>query len=234
MKNLKIIIPALLYAGLYLAGCHAKSQDSSPEVVQAKHLEVDSIQTIVAQTRQSYKAMDNAALLTKLEDQSKRRKEPFNSLAYREMAGRKDVNPDTLVALIHQLKDGNAILPLLLLRAINDKAYTGVPVETKVNILTNALQQSKTFNMWGLPGKYPEEASKALIACGRSAIPTLTRMLKQTSPAPLYGSKESMVYQHYKFRLCDYALYFIEEIQGNTNFVMPVTAAERDALITKI
>jgi hypothetical protein len=234
MKNLKIIVPALLCAGLYLAGCHAKSQDSSPETVQAKHLEVDSIQKIVAQTRQSYKAMDNPTLLKKLADQSKRQKEPFNSLAYREMASRKDVNPDTLVSLIHQLKDGDAILPLLLLRTLNDKAYTGVPVENKVIILTDALQRSKTFNMWGLPGQYPEDASKALIACGRSAIPALTRMLKQTSAAPLYGSKESMVYQHYKFRLCDYALYFIEEIQGNTNFVMPVTPAERDALISKL
>ncbi len=125
-------------------------------------------------------------------------------------------------------------MPLLLLRTLNDKAYTAVPIEIKANILTDALQQSKTFNVWGLPGLYPEDASKALIACDTTAIPALKRMLSETRPTTLYGSKESMVYQRYKLRLCDYALYFIEEIKGNKNFVMPLTIPEREALISKM
>jgi hypothetical protein len=235
MKTLKIIIHAVLFAGFCLAGCRQKVQEpSSPEVLQAEHLEIDSVQKIVAQTRQSYKLMNDDTLLKKLADQGKRKKEPFNSLAYRELARRKTVKPENLISLIHQMSNGDALLPLLLLRTLNDKAYTAVPIEIKVNILTDALQQSKTFNVWGLPGLYPEDASKALIACGTTAVPALTRMLSETRPAPLYGSKESMVYQRYKLRLCDYALYFIEEIKGNKNFVMPLTIPEREALIGKM
>jgi hypothetical protein len=235
MKTLKISIPVVLFMGFYLAGCRPKIQEpSSPEVLQAEHLEIDSVQKIVAQTRQSYKLMNDDTLLKKLADQSKRKKEPFNSLAYKELVSRKTVKPGNLVSLIHQLNNGDALLPLLLLRTLNDKAYAAVPIEIKVNILTDALQQSKTFNVWGLPGLYPEDASKALIECGTSAIPALKRMLSETRPAPLYGSKESMVYQRYKLRLCDYALYFIEEIQGNKNFMMPLTVPEREALISKM
>jgi hypothetical protein len=235
MKTLKIIIPVVLFADFCLAGCRQKIQEaSSPEVLQAEHLEIDSVQKIVARTRQSYKLMNDDTLLKKLADQSKRKKEPFNSLAYRELASRKTVKPDNLIAQIHQLNNGDALLPLLLLRTLNDKAYTVVPIEIKVNILTDALQQSKTFNVWGLPGPYPEDASKALIACDTSAIPALKRLLSETRPAPLYGSKESMVYQRYKLRLCDYALYFIEEIRGNKNFVMPLTIPGREALISKM
>ncbi len=235
MKTLKIVVAALLFMSFYLAACrHKRLEPSPPEVVQAEHLEIDSVQKIVARTRQIYKQMNDDTLLKKLADQSKRKKEPFNSLAYRELVSRKTIKPENLVSLIHQLNNGNALLPLLLLRTLNDKAYTSVPIGIKANILTDALQQSKTFNVWGLPGLYPEDASKALIACGTSAVPALTRLLSETRPAPLYGSKESMVYQRYKLRLCDYALYFIEEIRRNKNFVMPVNVAEREALISKM
>ena len=235
MKNLKIAGIALLFMGFYWVACRQKSTEpSSPEMMQAEHLEIDSVQKIVAQTRQIYKLMNDDTLLKKLADQSKRKKEPFNSLAYRELMSRKTVKPENLISLIHQLNNGDALLPLLLLRNLNDKAYTTIPIEIKANILTDALQQSKTFNVWGLPGPYAEDASKALIVCGASAVPALTRLLSETRPAPLYGSKESMVYQHYKLRVCDYALYFIEEIRGNKNFVMPLTIAGREVLISKM
>jgi len=43
-----------------------------------------------------------------------------------------------------------------------------------------------------------------------------------------------MVYERYKYRLCDYALFFLERIQGNAEFQLPVSATDRDPLIKQI
>lgn len=59
-------------------------------------------------------------------------------------------------------------------------------------------------------------------------------MLSDTRPAPVFGSQEYMIYKQYRFRLCDYALFFLEEIGNNANFKMPVSPAERDALIKQL
>jgi hypothetical protein len=56
-------------------------------------------------------------------------------------------------------------------------------------------------------------------------------MLSDTRPAPVFGSQEYMVYKQYNYRLCDYALYFLEQIDGKTGVKLPVSPAERDALI---
>jgi hypothetical protein len=186
------------------------------------------------QTAQAYRQMDNATLLNKLAEQSTAKREPFNSLAFRELKGRHDVDPAALVSLVRGIDNGNALLPLLLLRRLDERAYLALPPERRATVLTDALQTSVTFNTWGLPGIYLEDASKALIEAGRSAVPALTPMLADTRPAPVFGSKEAMLYRRYQFRLADYALFFVEEIRGNTNFVMPVSVAERDLLIREL
>jgi hypothetical protein len=56
-------------------------------------------------------------------------------------------------------------------------------------------------------------------------------MLSDHRPAPVFGSQEAMMYERYNYRLCDYALVFLEQIEGNTKFRMPVSVADRDALI---
>ena len=104
----------------------------------------------------------------------------------------------------------------------------------RAKVLTDALQTAVKFNTWGVPGFYQEDASKALIDIGLSAVPALRRMLMNTRPAPVFGSQEYMVFKRYQFRLCDYALYALEKIQGNPDFVMPVSVDERDALIRQM
>jgi len=136
--------------------------------------------------------------------------------------------------MVRETKNGNAILPLLLLRSLNERTYKALPVELRSGVLTDALQRSKTFNMWGLPHLYLEEASKALLECDKSALPALERMLSDTLRAPVYGSQVAMESIRYHYRLCDYALFFIEHLQGDTTFVMPLSPADRDALIKGI
>jgi hypothetical protein len=224
---------ALMLACLFAAGCNGRHDANTAAQSQQKNLIAEQQRT-AAQTAQTYKAMDNGALLKKLAEQSARKKEPFNSLAYRELKDRKDVSSDSIVALIHELKGGDALLPLLLLRHLDAKTYSQLPVESRAEILTSALEQSATFNTWGLPHLYLEDASKALIESGPSAYPALKRMLSETRAAPVYGSQEHMEYLRYKYRLCDYALFFLKTMQGDKNFKMPPAVADRDTMIQEL
>jgi hypothetical protein len=217
--------------------CSGSGRDKYPALSPAQQTakdKLDSLQKLAAQTALTYKNMDVPSLLNKLAEQSAAKKEPFNSLAYRELKGRTDVPADSLVALVNQSKNGNALLPLLLLRKLHEKEYLAIPAEERAAVLTDALQNSKTFNTWGLPHLYLEDASKAMFEAGKSAEPALRRMLSDTRPAPVFGSKEYMEYKRYNYRLCDYALFFLERLQGNADVHIPVSPADRDAQIKQI
>jgi hypothetical protein len=226
----KLAILTLLV--MCLAGCgRGGTQEDAAKAQEDAKTKLESMQQAAAQTAQTYKAMDNDALLQKLTQQSAARREPFNSLAYRELTGRKDVNPETLASLVRSANNGNGLLPLLLLRKLNKEAYLDMPAELRAAVLTDALRTSKMFNTWGLPHLYLEDASEAMLETGSVAAPALKQLLSDTRPAPMFGGREFMEFQRYKYRLCDYALFFLEKIQGNTGFVMPVAPSDRDVLI---
>jgi hypothetical protein len=233
VKPQTVIGPFLMLVCLCAAGCNTTEREETPVQTQQK-TQLAEQERLAAQTTQTYKAMDNAALIQKLAEQSARKREPFNSLAYRELVGRKDVDSKALVALVDEKKNADALLPLLLLRKLDEKTYLQIPVEVRSTVLTDALEQSKMFNTWGLPNFYLEDASKALLECGQIAYPALKRMLSDTRPAPIFGSKAYMIYLRYKFRLCDYALFFLERLQGNANFELPMSVSDRDTLIKGI
>ncbi len=232
MKNLGAV-PVSILLCICLAGCASQEKTAPPltadQSAAKKMLEAQMKEA--AQTTRTYHEMDNAALLGHLAEQSKALREPFNSLAYRELQTRKDVDPKALTALVKDNQNAGGLLPLLLLRKLENKAYMDVAAETRAKVLTDALQASKNFNSWGLPNVYLEDASNAMIEAGRSAVPALKRMLGETRPAPLFGSKEYMVAQQYKYRLCDYALFFLKRIEGDAEFKLPRNSEERDGLI---
>jgi hypothetical protein len=228
-------IPALILLCVAIAGCTGR--DKGPVLTDAQNAAKSQLETQIkaaAQTKQTYHAMDNPALLNKLAEQSKAQREPFNSPAYRELKTRTDVDSSSVAALVKANGDASGLLPLLLLRKLDNKSYLQVPDELRAKILTDALQSSKFFNIWGLPNFYMEDASHAMIEVGASATPALKRMLTDTRPAPVFGGQEYMVYKQYKYRLCDYALLFLEKIGGNTSFRMPVSVADRDSLIKQM
>lgn len=234
MKNSRTMSAFLLLC-IGLAGC--ASREKNPPLTEAQNsakMRLESEMKAAAQTAQTYHEMDSPALLQKLLEQSKDRREPFNSLAYRELKGRTDVDPKSLVAVVKENNNAGGLLPLLLLRRLDRKSYMEVPVQVRAQILTDALEGSKYFNTWGIPGFYSQEASDAMIETGNNAAPALKRMLSDTRPAPVFGSQEAMVYQRYKYRLCDYALFFLQRIQGNAEFRLPASAADRDSLIKQM
>ncbi len=234
MKNSRFVSTATLLICIALAGCTAsKDKNNVPltaDQTSAK-TKLDAQMQDVAQTTQTYHAMDSPTLLGKLLDQSKAQNEPFNSLAFRELKGRTDVDSKALTTMVNQNANANGLLPLLLLRRLDNKSYLAVSAETRAKILTDSLSGSKYFNTWGLPNFYIEEASHAMIESGKAAAPALKRMLTDTRPAPTFGSQEYMIYKQYNYRVCDYALYFLEQINGNAALKMPVSPAERDTLI---
>jgi hypothetical protein len=228
-------IPTLIILCIAIAGCTRR--DKGPVLTDAQNAAKSQLETQIkaaARTQQTYHAMDNATLVNKLMEQSKAQREPFNSPAYRELKTRTDVDSSALVALVKRNGNAGGLLPLLLLRKLDNQSYLQVSAELRAKILTDALQSSKYFNVWGLPNFYVEDASHAMIEAGASATPALKRMLSDTRPAPVFGGQEYMVYKQYKYRLCDYALFFLEKIGGNASFRMPVSVADRDSLIKQM
>lgn len=232
----RVSVPTTILLGMCITGCASNERKEPPltadQSVAKSKLEEQMKEA--ARTRQTYHAMDNAELLTHLVEQSKALKEPFNSLAYRELQIRTNVDAKTLAALVKDNQNAGGLLPLLLLRKLDNQGYLALPAEIRAKVLTDALRSSKTFNTWGLPGFYLEDASNAMIETGRSAVPSLKGLLLETRPALLFGSKEHMLAQQRKYRLCDYALFFLEQIAGKQDFRIPESIAERDAAIKQI
>lgn len=221
-----------------LPGCNRTreaqgSQPLTPQQQTAKD-QMDAAVAGAAKTAAAYKAMKNAELIEKLDEQSAARKEPFNSPAYRELVGRNDVDPKALAAEVEKTRNGDGLLALLLLRRQNQKAYNAIPAAVRAAVLTDALATSKRFNTWGLPNTYREDAPQALIEAGESAVPALKRLLSDKRPAPMMGSKEAMISQKYHLRVCDYALAYLERIKGDTSFRLPESVAGRDEKINEI
>lgn len=215
-----------------LAGCSntRKLPPPTDEQNQAK-TQLESQMKEAAQTAQTYHAKDNATLLIKLAEESKNQRDYFNSLAYRELKTRTNVDTNALVALVKQTPNADGLLPLLLLRQLDPKAFAALPAEQRANVLVDALKNAKYFNSWGLPNAYSQDAAKATLETGNAAAPGLRKLLQDTRPAPLYGSKEAMASKLMKYRVCDYALWLLRGIAGEKDFKLPKTNEERDALI---
>jgi hypothetical protein len=230
------IVPVTIFLCACFAGCQSTERKSPPLTADQRTAKskLEEQMNAAAKTAKTYHAMDNAELLNRLVEQSKALKEPFNSLAYRELKTRTDIDTKALAGLVRENQNAGGLLPLLLLRNRDKQVYTEVPATTRAKVLTNALEGAKTFNTWGLPGVYLEDASQAMIETGQSAVPGLKRILSEMRPAPLFGSKEHVLAQQRQYRLCDYALFFLEQIEGKQDFRIPESTAERDALIKQV
>src|SRR5262249_41279630 len=151
MKKPSFVSAATLLLCAAIAGCTSCKDKNAPltaDQTTAK-TRMESQMHAAAQTTQTYHAMNSPTLLGKLLDDSKAQREPFNSPAFRELKGRTDVDSKALIALVNQNVNANGLLPLLLLRRLDNKSYLAVPAETRATILTSALEGSKHFNTWG-------------------------------------------------------------------------------------
>lgn len=176
-----------------------------------------------------FRAMQVPGLVERLEADSRRDVEPFNSVAYREVVSRGPALAKDLAGSI-KAQDKTSFLSLLALREIDAETYATLDPQLKAAILTDALKSSPTFNAWGLPHLYWEDAANAVIETGEEAVPLLARLLEDQREAPLWGSEEAAESEKYKYRVKDYAWALIMQIRGQKTEI-PTSPVDRDQLI---
>lgn len=202
-----------------------------PATETEKHLkQMEELQAKREETLATIASMKLPALVSQMEEDARNGIEPYNSLAYREVTQRRSDQANALRSNIER-RDTVSYLPLLALREIDSGEYASLAADLKLNALLAQLGRSKSYNMWGLPHLYWEDAAKALVELGRAADPGLESYLKDRSRAPVWGSEEVAEYQAYRYRRCDYALGLIMEIHGTSAKSIPRDPQKRDELI---
>lgn len=224
MKNYIFLIPAILT----ITSCSRCNSQKSSKLQDTVTMQQDSLNKIVKEKEETYRQKDNKALIGELEVVVLKGKEPFNSLAFREIIKRKDAAPELFSSI--KTTGQKEYFKIMALKKIDAGVYKRLSCDSICAILATALQRSTLFNGWGLPNLYWETSAKSIIECGQNAIPFLKPLLKDTTPAPVWGSEEAQEYEKYRYRVRDYAYALIMEIV-NQKSTLPENALERDRII---
>lgn len=192
---------------------------------------VDSLATKRQQRQDALRAMTVAELARELRSDAERGREPFNSSAYGQMVARGAAAASELRA---QLSEPTrvSLLGLLALRQIDSAAYRTLQSDFRAAVLTDALRTAQTFNAWGIPSQYWEEAARAAIAEGRSIVPSLRPLLADERPAPLWGTEASTESRRLGLRVRDYAWALTQAIVGGGQLTFPADPSVRDSAIS--
>ena len=216
---------------MVLSSCNSNKSGIKAEQ-ESTQKKIDSMQSKAEETVKKFASYPEDSLLQKLHEDSRKMVEPFNSLAYRELVKRRNVDPLKLRLSVNT-SDYTSFLNLLATRTLAKEQYRQLPDSLKVSILTDALSKHKTFNAWGLPHLKLEDGSIALIELGEQAVNRLKPLLQDCRPALFWGDEEYYEYKKYKYRLCDYAMIFIKQIRKE-QFIISEKPEERDKLIAEL
>ena len=195
-------VTILVACGLSLAlGCgKPKAAGLPPE----KMAELKSLQEKRENHAKQLRAMDVKQLAQEMTADSEKGREPFNSAAYRETISRGEgAAPDLKQALTRN--DRSSLLSLLALRHVSPAQYGSLEPGFRVSVLVAALQMAKYFNAWGIPCDYWEDAARAIIEEGEGAESALIPLLRDSRPAPVFGSEGATVEAQFHYRVSDYA-----------------------------
>lgn len=239
MKPNSIVKFWLVLAGSILVLADASCADRQATQTQSRTEPPASVQPLLKQVEAGqekkraveaeYKAMQLPELVKRLETDSTKDVEPFNSLAYREAISRGASVGKELSASI-KASDRTSFLTAMAVRNLNREAYDSLDPKLRAAILVDALRASKHFNTWGLPHLYWEDSAKAIVELGKTAAEPLKSLLPDKRPAPVWGSEEVMEYQKYQYRVCDYAWTLLMQIEGK-KIEIPTDPRRRDELI---
>lgn len=220
---------------ILLSACTKEDPQQQKEIQaqQTGHLQqMEKLKQKRVATLEKIKQMQIPELVTQMEQDVKKGREPFNSPAYREVTRNKKTEGASLLQELTTRKEVSYIT-LLALRSIDADRYKQVDQSLKVGILLSEFGRSESYNKWGLPHLYWEDAAKAVIESGDSAVPGLKKYLTDCKPAPVWGSEEVMEYEAYKYRRCDYALAMLMAIRGENVAEIPKSPDARDQLIKR-
>jgi hypothetical protein len=102
-------------------------------------------------------------------------------------------------------------------------------------IYANALVKNFTriINAWGMPGFLDGLAGKHFVAIGEAAIPELIKLLDNDKELIYSGSKEATVGNKYRYRIKDFAAFYISIIR-NIPIMVYESPQARDKEIDKL
>lgn len=149
--------------------------------------------------------LPSGTLAQRLEHESVRSVEPFNSVAVKEAtAGGSSAVPE-LVRAVHDARDYRAFLALVALHKLDRGAYHAVPVAVRASVLSDALKRHATFNSWGFPTGVWSEPASMLVELGPAVEPSLRPLLDDERPALHWGSSSATLGRQEGHRVKDYA-----------------------------
>jgi hypothetical protein len=104
---------------------------------------------------------------------------------------------------------------LMALRATNPVAYRGIPARARASVLCSTLKEQASFDDWMEPDSETVdpndmvESEKALVECGRAAVPYLLPLLADRTAAENSEYEEP---PEYDYRRADYAFRYLSLI----------------------
>lgn len=231
-----VILAIIVVFSLSLAGCDRTRADRSQNSAPPAKIKPMADKVEAGQARQKavlaeFKTMQIPQLAQKLEADSLKSIEPFNSLAFREVVSRGPLAAREVASFVKN-PDRSSFLTLVAVRKLNKEVYASISDKTRAAILVDALRNSKSFNAWGLPHLYWEDSAKAVVELQRAAVDPLRSLLSDKRAAPVWGGEEYQEYQAYKYRVNDYAWALLLAIQ-NKKIEIPKDPAARDKLISE-
>lgn len=230
-RRLALALLAGSTAGIVLlsSGCGQRTGASNSPAVAEKVKELSGLQEKRVAYEQKLSNMSVTQLAGEMSSDSDKGREQFNSAAYRETVRRGKPAASELSAQLKR-NDRGSLVGLLALKQVDADQYRSLGPAFRVAVLIDALKTSKYFNVWGVPHLYWEDAAKAVIDEGEAAAPSLLALLRDTRPAPVFGSEGAQINQQYHYRVCDYAWALLNEGRKQ-KAAIPADVAERDRLI---
>lgn len=225
------VIP-LTIAIIIAMACAEKAKKEPPKEAKELLKQTETLKVKQQEKREELKGMSIPQIVSRLEDESSKGVEPFNSIAYRELVSRGSKIAPELKNLITK-PERASLLSLLALQEIDPGIYDTVDTALRIQTLIDSLRTSDHFNTWGLPHLYWESAAKAIIEHGKVAIDALKPLLKDKRAAPVWGSEEVLEYQKYQYRVCDYAMALINAITQR-KIEIPTDPEARDKIIDEM
>jgi hypothetical protein len=219
-----VIFPCML-------SCSQKkpNQEPKPVISQRDSVLADADKKRAAWTQQLH-AMTVKQLTDQLSKESVKGREPFNSMAYKELTSRQSVTIDTIQNAVVKNTDRSSLLSLLAIRKLSAPVYQKLDARIKASVYVDALRSAKTFNTFGLPHGKWEEAAQAIIEAGPVTARALQALLTDTRPAPMWGSEDYTEYKLYNYRVKDYAYALIIASQKG-QVQLSKDTVERDKVI---
>jgi hypothetical protein len=100
-------------------------------------------------------------------------------------------------------------------------------------IYAAALRHAELGNPWGMPGELDGPAGQHLVAIGRAVAVALVPLLDDARAVFYGGSEEATIGNSYRYRVKDFAAFFIHCISG-VPYVVRRKPAERDGEIEQL